>query len=135
MFRAMGKKLERVTVLGKPLGRARTEEMPAAMTSTPPAAGARTRSIERREHVLIVTMNRPEARNALSGPMMALMRAGLGPRWTATRHPGLRADRRGRRVLRLGADLKAMSRAHPGDRFGGDWDVVGDRAAAQGRAA
>jgi enoyl-CoA hydratase len=30
--------------------------------------------IERREHVLIITMNRPEARNALSGPMMALMR-------------------------------------------------------------
>ena len=25
---------------------------------------------ERRGHVLIVTMNRPEARNALSGPMM-----------------------------------------------------------------
>src|SRR5258707_203636 len=30
--------------------------------------------IERRGHVLIVTMNRPEVRNALSGPMMALMR-------------------------------------------------------------
>src|SRR5579859_7517991 len=30
--------------------------------------------IERRGHVLLVTMNRPEARNALSGPMMALMR-------------------------------------------------------------
>jgi enoyl-CoA hydratase len=30
--------------------------------------------IERRGHVLIVTLNRPEARNALSGPMMALMR-------------------------------------------------------------
>jgi enoyl-CoA hydratase len=30
--------------------------------------------IERRGHVLIVTLNRPEARNALSAPMMALMR-------------------------------------------------------------
>ena len=30
--------------------------------------------IERRGHVLIVTLNRPAARNALSGPMMALMR-------------------------------------------------------------
>ena len=29
---------------------------------------------ERRGHVLIVTMNRPHARNALSGPMLALMR-------------------------------------------------------------
>ena len=30
--------------------------------------------IERRDHVLIVTMNRPAARNALSGPMLELMR-------------------------------------------------------------
>jgi len=30
--------------------------------------------IERRGHVLIVTMNRPQARNALSGQMMTLMR-------------------------------------------------------------
>jgi len=30
--------------------------------------------IEQRGHVLIVTMNRPEARNALSPSMMALMR-------------------------------------------------------------
>ena len=30
--------------------------------------------IERRGHVLIVTMNRPAVRNALSGPMMELMR-------------------------------------------------------------
>ena len=29
---------------------------------------------ERRGHVLVVTMNRPQVRNALSGPMMALMR-------------------------------------------------------------
>jgi len=29
--------------------------------------------IEQREHVLIVTLNRPEARNALSTAMMALM--------------------------------------------------------------
>jgi Enoyl-CoA hydratase/carnithine racemase len=30
--------------------------------------------VEQRDHVLIVTMNRPEARNALSAPMMAIMR-------------------------------------------------------------
>ena len=29
--------------------------------------------VELRGHVLIVTMNRPQARNALSGPMMAIM--------------------------------------------------------------
>ena len=56
--------------------------------------------IEQRGHVLIVTMNRPQARNALSGPMMALMRAGLGPGRRRPGHPGVRADRGGRRVLR-----------------------------------
>jgi len=30
--------------------------------------------VERQGHVLVVTMNRPHARNALSGPMMAIMR-------------------------------------------------------------
>ena len=29
--------------------------------------------VEKRGHVLIVTMNRPEARNALSGEMLAIM--------------------------------------------------------------
>ena len=94
------------------------------MTSTPapaPAAGAPHALIERRGHVLIVTMNRPEARNALTGPMMALMRQA----WDQVdSDPGIRVC-----VLTgaggafcAGADLKAMSRAHPGDR-GGDWDA------------
>ena len=72
--------------------------------------------IERRGHVLIVTMNRPEARNALSAPMMALMRQA----WDLTdSDPGIRAC-----VLTgaggafcAGADLKAMTAAHPGDSF------------------
>jgi enoyl-CoA hydratase len=92
------------------------------MTSTPPAAaGAPHALVERREHVLIVTMNRPEARNALTGPMMALMRQA----WDQVdSDPGIRVC-----VLTgaggafcAGADLKAMSRAHPGDR-GRDWDA------------
>jgi enoyl-CoA hydratase len=92
------------------------------MTSTPPAAaGAPHALIERREHVLIVTMNRPEARNALTGPMMALMRQA----WDQVdSDPGIRVC-----VLTgaggafcAGADLKAMSRTHPGDRDG-DWDA------------
>src|SRR6185369_13104635 len=78
--------------------------------------------IERRGHVLIVTMNRPEARNALTGPMMALMRQA----WDQVDgDPGIRVC-----VLTgaggafcAGADLKAMSREHPGDR-GGDWDAA-----------
>jgi enoyl-CoA hydratase len=72
--------------------------------------------IERREQVLIVTMNRPAARNALTGPMMALMREA----WDMTDgDPGIRVC-----VLTgaggafcAGADLKAMTSAHPGDRF------------------
>ena len=79
--------------------------------------------IERRGHVLIVTMNRPRARNALSGPMMELMRQAWD---TVDEDPGIRAC-----VLTgaggafcAGADLKAMTSSHPGDRFqGGDLDV------------
>jgi enoyl-CoA hydratase len=71
--------------------------------------------IEQRDHVLIVTMNRPEARNALSGPMLALMRQA----WDQVdSDPSIRAC-----VLTgaggtfcAGADLKAMTRHHPGDR-------------------
>ena len=73
--------------------------------------------IERREHVLIITMNRPEARNALSGPMMALMRQA----WDQVdSDPGIRVC-----VLTgaggafcAGADLKAMTTDHPGSRLG-----------------
>jgi enoyl-CoA hydratase len=79
--------------------------------------------IERRGHVLIVTMNRPEARNALSAPMMALMRQAWD---TVDGDPGIRVC-----VLTgaggafcAGADLKAMTSAHPGDRFrAGDMDL------------
>jgi len=73
--------------------------------------------IERRGHVLIVTMNRPQARNALSGPMMELMRQAWD---TVDGDPGIRAC-----VLTgaggafcAGADLKAMTRDHPGGRLG-----------------
>jgi enoyl-CoA hydratase len=103
------------------------------MTSTPaptPATGPTSAGpaqphalVERRGHVLIVTMNRPEARNALSGPMMALMRQA----WDRVdSDPGIRVC-----VLTgaggafcAGADLKAMSTAHPGERSrAGDWDA------------
>jgi len=73
--------------------------------------------VERRGHVLIVTMNRPQARNALSGPMMELMRQAWD---TADSDPGIRVC-----VLTgaggafcAGADLKAMTRDHPGARLG-----------------
>ena len=68
--------------------------------------------LERRGHVLIVTMNRPGARNALSGPMMALMRQA----WDEVdRDPGIRVA-----ILTgaggafcAGADLKAMASSPP----------------------
>ena len=92
------------------------------MTSAPPGAtGAPHALIERRGHVLIVTMNRPEVRNALSGPMMALMREAWDQ---ADTDPGIRVC-----VLTgaggtfcAGADLKAMRQAPPGEQPA-DWDA------------
>jgi enoyl-CoA hydratase len=80
--------------------------------------------IEQREHVLVVTMNRPEARNALSPAMMALLRQA----WDRVdTDPGIRVC-----VLTgaggafcAGADLKAMTSDHPGARLGGvDLSVI-----------
>jgi enoyl-CoA hydratase len=70
--------------------------------------------IERHGHVLVVTMNRPRVRNALSGPMMALMRQA----WDQVdADPDIRVC-----ILTgaggafcAGADLKAMTQSHPGD--------------------
>jgi enoyl-CoA hydratase len=78
--------------------------------------------IEQRGHVLVVTMNRPEARNALSPSMMALMRQA----WDRVdADPGIRVC-----VLTgaggafcAGADLKAMTADHPGSRLG-DLDLA-----------
>jgi enoyl-CoA hydratase len=75
--------------------------------------------VERRGHVLVVTMNRPEVKNALSGPMLARM----AQAWDEVdADPQLRAA-----VLTgaggsfcAGADLKAMTAAHPGDSVGLD---------------
>jgi enoyl-CoA hydratase len=110
------------------------------MTTTPaPAAdtagdtGPPHALIERRGHVLIVTMNRPAVRNALSAPMMALLRAA----WDQVDHdPDIRVC-----VLTgaggafcAGADLKAMTRAHPGEQFAaGDVDLSVIAALLKGR--
>src|ERR1700684_4331480 len=73
--------------------------------------------IEQHEHVLVVTMTRPEARNALSPAMMALLRQAWDQVDT---DPGIRVC-----VLTgaggafcAGADLKAMTSDHPGSRLG-----------------
>ncbi|HEX4701240.1 MAG TPA: crotonase/enoyl-CoA hydratase family protein [Pseudonocardiaceae bacterium] len=79
--------------------------------------------VERVGQVLVVTMNRPAARNALSGPMMAIMREA----WDEVdRDPDIRAC-----VLTgaggafcAGADLKAMTASHPSESFAtGTWDL------------
>jgi enoyl-CoA hydratase len=89
------------------------------MTPTPDTGEQPHLLTERRGHVLVVTMNRPQARNALSGPMLAGMRRA----WDEVdADPGIRAC-----VLTgaggafcAGADLKAMAADHPGDRFRDD---------------
>jgi enoyl-CoA hydratase len=72
--------------------------------------------VELRGHVLIVTMNRPRARNALTGPMMAIMkeawdRVDTDPQIRACILTGTGG------AFCAGADLKAMTAAHPGDAF------------------
>jgi enoyl-CoA hydratase len=86
------------------------------MTSGPAGEEEPHAVVELREHVLIVTMNRPQARNALSGPMMAIMQQA----WDQVDN-----DPRVRTCILTGAggafcagaDLKAMSASHPGDSF------------------
>ncbi|WP_225727724.1 MULTISPECIES: crotonase/enoyl-CoA hydratase family protein [unclassified Nocardia] len=89
--------------------------------------------VEKRDNVLIVTMNRPEARNALSGEMMAIMREA----WDRVdADPDIRVA-----ILTgaggafcAGADLKAMTAQHPGDSFaGGGWDLSKIEALLKGR--
>jgi enoyl-CoA hydratase len=78
--------------------------------------------IEQRDHVLVVTMNRPAARNALSPAMLALLRQA----WDQVdSDPSVRVC-----VLTgaggafcAGADLKAMTSDHPGSRLG-DFDLA-----------
>ncbi|MDO3650548.1 crotonase/enoyl-CoA hydratase family protein [Nocardia mangyaensis] len=89
--------------------------------------------VEKRDHVLIVTMNRPEARNALSGEMMAIMRDA----WDQVdSDPDIRVA-----ILTgaggafcAGMDLKAMSSQHPGDTAAsGGWDPAHLPALLKGR--
>src|SRR5215469_2969606 len=72
--------------------------------------------VERRAHVLTITLNRPETRNALSPEMMEIMSA----TWDEVNS---NADIRVAIITGAGgafcagADLKAMTRMHPGDSF------------------
>ena len=86
------------------------------MTASPAGEEQPHALVELRGHVLIVTMNRPQARNALSGPMMAIMaqawdQVDTDPRVRTCILTGAGG------AFCAGADLKAMTAAHPGDSF------------------
>lgn len=78
--------------------------------------------VEQRGPILIVTMNRPQVRNALSPEMMAVMRDA----WDRVdADPSIRVA-----ILTgaggsfcAGADLRAMTESHPGDDFGGNGGI------------
>ena len=79
--------------------------------------------VEQEGHTLVVTMNRPEAKNALSGEMMDIMREA----WDRVNtddsiRVAILTGANG--AFCAGADLKAMTASHPGDSFeGGGWDL------------
>jgi enoyl-CoA hydratase len=79
--------------------------------------------VEQEGHTLVVTMNRPEARNALSGEMMDIMREA----WDRVNSDdsirvAILTGAGG--AFCAGADLKAMTSSHPGESFeGGGWDL------------
>jgi enoyl-CoA hydratase len=85
--------------------------------------------VEQDGHVLVVTMNRPSARNALSAEMMSIMRSA----WDRVdADPDIRVC-----VLTgaggafcAGADLKAMTSTHPGD---SSWDAARIEPLLKGR--
>jgi enoyl-CoA hydratase/carnithine racemase len=94
----------------------------APMTESAPDEHQPHALVELKDHVLVVTMNRPEARNALSGEMLAIMEQA----WVrANEDPEVRVV-----ILTgaggyfcAGADLKAMSKSSPSDRFeSGEFD-------------
>src|SRR3954452_5987286 len=78
--------------------------------------------VEKVDHTLVVTMNRPEKRNALSGDMLAIM----SEAWDRVNDDGdirvaILTGAGG--AFCAGADLTAMTRSHPSDSFeGGTFD-------------
>lgn len=72
--------------------------------------------VEQQDHVLIVTMNRPHARNALTGDMLAIMRDAWD-RVDADDEIRVCVLTGAGGTFCAGADLKAMTASHPGDSF------------------
>src|SRR6201991_3378447 len=79
--------------------------------------------VEQDGHVLVVTMNRPSARNALSAEMMSIMREAWD-RVDADSSIRVCVLTGAGGAFCAGADLKAMTATHPGDSFSsGTWDL------------
>ena len=79
--------------------------------------------VERDGHVMVLTMNRPGARNALSGEMMDIMREAWD-RVNSDDSVRVAILTGAGGAFCAGADLKAMTSSHPGDSFeGGGWDL------------
>jgi enoyl-CoA hydratase len=79
--------------------------------------------VEQEGHTLVVTMNRPEARNALSGEMMDIM-SDAWDRVNSDDSVRVAILTGAGGAFCAGADLKAMTSSHPGDSFeGGGWDL------------
>jgi enoyl-CoA hydratase len=112
MFSAMGPRLEHVLIL----------DYAACMPETSETANAPHLLVELEGRTLVVTMNRPEARNALSGEMLGLMsdawdRANADPDVLAVILTGAGGS------FCAGADLKAMTSTSPSSRFeSGEFD-------------
>lgn len=89
--------------------------------------------VEQRGHVLVVTMNRPEARNALSSEMMRIMveawdRVDEDPEIRVAILTGAGG------AFCAGMDLKAMNQNSPGDTAAsGSWDPASLPALLKGR--
>ncbi|MGH3435658.1 MAG: crotonase/enoyl-CoA hydratase family protein [Sciscionella sp.] len=89
--------------------------------------------VEQRDHTLVVTMNRPQARNALTGEMLQIMveawdRVDSDPEIRACVLTGAGG------AFCAGADLKAMSRAAPSDAFeAGSFDPARIEGLLKGR--
>ena len=100
------------------------------MTSEP---GAPHCLVEQRGHVLVVTMNRPEARNALSGEMIAIMTEAWD-RVDSDDDIRVAVLTGAGGAFCAGADLKAMTSRHPGDQFaGGTFDPTRIEGLLKGR--
>ncbi|MGH3433621.1 MAG: crotonase/enoyl-CoA hydratase family protein, partial [Thermocrispum sp.] len=104
--------------------------MPA---STPPSTDQPHALVEQRGHTLVVTMNRPHARNAITGEMLELMvrawdRVDADPSIRSCVLTGAGG------AFCAGADLKSMARSDPSKAMhGGGWDPARIEGMLKGR--